>query len=85
MNIQDELTAAQHHLNRAIEASIQARQVHHLSKLGAARYEIMETLQLMQKEVDANAQTSRVGRSDVETYGAAPETVANPYWSVDRR
>lgn len=60
MNIQNELAAAKLHLNRAIEASIQARQVQHLSKLGAARYEIAETLIQMNKEAESNAPTSCV-------------------------
>lgn len=56
INIQAELVAAKHHLDRAIQAS----DAHHLSKLGAARYEIVETLIRMNKEADNNAPTSCV-------------------------
>ncbi|MEK4449903.1 hypothetical protein [Paenibacillus sp. FSL L8-0506] len=59
-NIQAELLAAKLHLDRAIEASIQARDIRHLGKLGAARYEIVETLIQMNREVDSNAATSCV-------------------------
>lgn len=60
INIQAELAAAKLHLDRAIEASIQASDTHHLSKLGAARYEIVETIILMNKEAESNAPTSCV-------------------------
>ncbi|MDH6430247.1 MULTISPECIES: hypothetical protein [Paenibacillus] len=60
VSIQAELAAAKLHLDRAIEASIQASDARHLSKLGAARYEIVETLIRMNKEADINAATSCV-------------------------
>ncbi|WP_340034007.1 hypothetical protein [Paenibacillus sp. FSL H3-0302] len=56
INIQAELAAAKHHLDRAIQAS----DTHHLSKLGAARYEIVETMIRMHKEAEINAATSCV-------------------------
>jgi hypothetical protein len=56
INIQAELAAAKLHLDRAIQAS----DAHHLSKLGAARYEIVETMIRMNKEADSNAPTSCV-------------------------
>jgi hypothetical protein len=59
-NIQAELLAAKLHLDRAIEASIQARDIRHLGKLGAARYEIVETMIRMHKEAEINATTSCV-------------------------
>ncbi|MNV42475.1 hypothetical protein D3C71_1341500 [compost metagenome] len=61
VNPKDELEAAQWHLNQAIEALLKARDARHLGKLGAARYEISETLIKLGKEVEANAPTSRVG------------------------
>jgi hypothetical protein len=60
LSIQAELKAAKLHLDRAIKVSIQSRQVQHLGKLGAARYEIFETLQLLPKEAEADAPTSLV-------------------------
>lgn len=60
INIQAELAAAKLHLDCAIEASIQARDIRHLGKLGAARYEIVETLIRMNKEGEINAATSCV-------------------------
>ncbi|HEY4429524.1 MAG TPA: hypothetical protein VGN87_00655 [Paenibacillus sp.] len=60
INIQADLDAAKLHLDRAIEALIQTRQVQHLGKLGAARYEIVETLIRMNKEAEINAATSCV-------------------------
>ncbi|WP_340397769.1 hypothetical protein NST50_05145 [Paenibacillus sp. FSL E2-0202] len=56
INIQAELAAAKLHLDRAIQAS----DTHHLSKLGAARYEIVETMIRMHKEAESNAPTSCV-------------------------
>lgn len=56
INIQAELVAAKLHLDRAIQAS----DVCHLGKLGAARYEIVETLIRMNKEANNNAPTSCV-------------------------
>ncbi|WP_375103797.1 hypothetical protein ACDZ28_32830 [Paenibacillus sp. RS8] len=60
INIQAELASAKLHLDRAIEASIQARDIRHLGKLGAARYEIVETLIRMNKEAEVIATTSCV-------------------------
>lgn len=59
-NPKDELEAAQWHLDQAIKALLQFGDALHLGKLGAARYEIAETLIRMNREVDANAQASRV-------------------------
>ncbi|MEK4239097.1 hypothetical protein [Paenibacillus sp. FSL H7-0714] len=60
INIQAELAAAKLHLDYAIEALIQEEQAQHLGKLGAARYEIVETLIRMNKEAGNDAQASRV-------------------------
>lgn len=60
VNIPAEIAAAKLHLDRAIEASIQVGQAQHLGKLGTARYEIVETLIQMNKEVEQDAATSCV-------------------------
>ncbi|MBY9077162.1 hypothetical protein KIH86_09390 [Paenibacillus sp. HN-1] len=46
----DHLALAKWHLDQVIEAELAARRVKHLSKLGAARYEIVETLSSISKE-----------------------------------
>ena len=62
INPKDELAAAKRHLDRVIKASLQVSDAdpRHLSKLGAARYEIVETLITLNKEAESNASTSCV-------------------------
>lgn len=62
VNPKDELAAAKRHLDRAIKAFVQLSDadLRLLSKLGAARYEIVETLIRLEKEVGQNAETSFV-------------------------
>lgn len=61
INFQAELAAAKRHLDRAIKAShVSDADPRHLSKLGAARYEIVETLIMLNKEVEQDAETSCV-------------------------
>jgi hypothetical protein len=60
VNLKDELEATQWHLNQAINALLQCSDARHLGKLGAARYEITETLIQLGKEAEADAPTSLV-------------------------
>lgn len=51
----DHLALAKWHLDQVIEAELAARRVKHLGKLGAARYEIVETLSALAKEERGHA------------------------------
>ncbi|WP_025690913.1 hypothetical protein [Paenibacillus zanthoxyli] len=44
------LALAKWHIDQVIEAELAARRVKHLGKLGAGRYEIVETLSALMKE-----------------------------------
>lgn len=50
INIQAELTAAQIHLERAINAMLQQRNIKHVTGLGRAKHTVQETLTQIQQE-----------------------------------